>query len=240
MLLRGVDLANMKEFKEGGTGIVCVIFTENGVFPENRLVEILKSRLEFEHLRVNSRERLEEDEEHFLGVLSEKLTNCVRVYKIPSLEDMSIFVQKVIPGICLNHKIDAIFIDSITNIYRSKVSFSENTSASTGLMQFSNIFKRISMDQDCWLIVTNQTTTEMGDVQTPSTGTGKGSGGGILGGAASSKQKPSLGLVWSNSINWRIFLSKRAFGGRSSLRRVSDMPYRELRVELSSEVPGIR
>lgn len=236
MLLRGVDLANIKEFREDGAGIVCVVFTENGAFPEGRLTEILKSRLEFEYLRVNSKEQLEEDEERSLDVLSEKLINCVKTYKIPSLEDMYIFVQRVIPGICLNHKVDAIFIDSITNIYRSKVSFSEKASASTGLMQFSNIFKRISVDQDCWLIVTNQTTTEVDDVQVSSTFTGLSSGGGILGGAVASRQKPSLGLVWSNSINWRIFLSKRA---RSSLRALN-MPYRELRVELSSEIPGIR
>ncbi|KAJ1605437.1 hypothetical protein OJ252_3473 [Cryptosporidium canis] len=225
VLLRGVDWRELKV----GTGIVCVIFTENGAFPVGRLTEILRSRLEEEYLRQSSRGELEEGEAASLDVLSEKLVALVRVYKISSLDDMYAFVRRVIPGICLSHRVDAIFIDSITNIYRSKVSFSDNSSVSTGLMQLSNIFKRVSMDQNCWLVVTNQTTAEISDVQV-STGTGM--NGCIVG----NRQKPSLGLVWSNSVNWRIFLSKRA--AHRSLRD-SGTSVRELRVELSSEVPRI-
>ncbi|KAJ1607060.1 hypothetical protein OJ253_2502 [Cryptosporidium canis] len=229
VLLRGVDWRELGGPKVG-TGIVCVIFTENGAFPMGRLAEILRSRLEVEYLRQSSRGELEEGKAASLDVLSEKLVALVKVYKISSLDDMYAFVKRVIPGICLNHRVDAIFIDSITNIYRSKVSFSDNSSVSTGLIQLSNIFKRVSMDQNCWLVVTNQTTSEMSDMQV-STGTGMNSC--IVG----NRQKPSLGLVWSNSVNWRIFLSKRA--AYRSLRD-SGTSFRELRVELSSEVPRIR
>ncbi|KAH8583017.1 DNA repair XRCC3 [Cryptosporidium sp. chipmunk genotype I] len=224
VLLRNVDFTKVGELNND-IGIVCVIYTENGVFSNGRLAEILKSKLEFEYLRANSKDRLDGDEDISLDILSEKLMNFVKIYKISTLEDFNVFLQRVIPGICLNHKIDAIFIDSITNVYRSKVSFSENSSASTSLIQFSNIFKRISVDQDSWLIVTNQTTTEINELQIP--------GSNVVG----NNQKPSLGLVWSNSINWRIFLSKRV---SPCLGENQNIPYRELRVELSSEIPKIK
>ncbi|OII71404.1 uncharacterized protein cubi_00782 [Cryptosporidium ubiquitum] len=227
VLLRNVDFTNFGKFKDD-IGIVCVIYTENGVFSNGRLSEILKSKLEFEYLRENSKDGLEDYEDIHLDTLTNKLMNYVKVYKISTLEDLHIFVQRVIPGICLNHRIDAIFIDSITNIYRSKVSFSENSSASTSLIQFSNAFKRISVDYNCWLIVTNQTTTEINESH-------------ILWnygmGGIGSKQKPSLGLIWSNSVNWRIFLSKKI---SSCLGKDMNTTYRELRVELSSEIPEIK
>lgn len=221
-----MDFSNIEKFNDD-IGIVCVIYTENGLFSNNRLAEILKSRLHSNYLQTNSKNQLDKHEDTFLEALSDKLMNYVKVYKINSLEDLHNFLQRVIPGICLNHKIDAIFIDSITNIYRSKVSFSENSSASTSLIQFSNAFKRISVDQDCWLIVTNQTTTEINELQI--------SGNyGICG--LGNKQKPSLGLIWSNSINWRIFLSKKV----SCLNDDMNITCRELKVELSSEIPKIK
>ncbi|CUV04782.1 unnamed protein product [Cryptosporidium hominis] len=225
VLLRNLDFSKVMGELNNDIGIICVVYTENGVFSNGRLSEILKSKLEFEYLKANSKEQLDNNEDDLLNILHNKLMNYVKVYKINTLEDLNIFLQRVIPGICLNHKIDAIFIDSITNLYRSKVSFSENSSASTSLIQFSNVFKRISVDQDSWLIVTNQTTTELNEFHIP--------GSNIFG----NKQKPSLGLIWSNSINWRIFLSK----SRSpSLEKDLNISYRELRVELSSEIPKIK
>ncbi|KAF7457102.1 DNA repair protein XRCC3 [Cryptosporidium felis] len=215
VLLRSVDFKETCRLRENA-GIVCVIYTDNGVFSKERLFEILRSRLELECKGASSRSGVEGSEGDSLDLVAKKLMSYVKVYRVNKLEEMYDFVQRVVPGLCLNHKIDAIFIDSITSIYRSRVSFSEDSSVSTGLLRLSNAFKRISLDHDCWLVVTNQTTTQLSDSRLFTGGSGR-----------AGNQRPSLGLLWSNIVNWRIFLSRRA-------------SKRELSVELSSEIPRIR
>ncbi|KAH7648770.1 hypothetical protein FG379_002240 [Cryptosporidium bovis] len=214
VLLRNINFSDLnKDIND--IGFVCVIYTENGVFCKERLFEILYHRIEleinkkipdFKHVNANN---------DFINIITRKLIDYVKIYKIDTLKDLELFIQRDIPYICLNYKLDAIFIDSITNLYRSKVSFSDDHSVSTGLLQISNVFKKIAFDHDCWFIVTNQTTTDINNS--------------VLINGSKGNKKPCLGLLWSNTINWRVFLSKKAHGSE-----------RELSVYLSSEIAKIR
>ncbi|KAH8741472.1 hypothetical protein FG386_002426 [Cryptosporidium ryanae] len=198
-------------------GFSCIIYTENGVFPRERLFEILYHRIEFEINKNAHNFKREYDNGHgdFINIIANKLINYVKVYKIDNIKDLELFIQKDIPYICLNYKIDAIFIDSITNLYRSKVSFSNSRSVSTGLLQISNVFKKIAFDNNCWFVVTNQTTTDINNK--------------ALVNSNSNNKKPCLGLLWSNTVNWRVFLSKKTHNNK-----------RELSVYLSSEIAKIK
>lgn len=207
VLLRNIDFDCINEDTYNACGVVCIIYTENGIFSKKRLYEIISSKIEFE-----IKKRGDSNNKNITEFIAKKLIKYVRIYKIDTLKDLESFIQGDIPFICLNHKIDAIIIDSITNIYRSKISFSDNNSVSTGLLQISNIFKRVVFDQNCWFIVTNQTITDINN-------------------SISDNKKPCLGLLWSNAVNWRIFLSKKVYNNNTK---------RQVSIYLSSEVAKIK
>ncbi|OII75921.1 hypothetical protein cand_002520 [Cryptosporidium andersoni] len=211
-------------------GIVCILFTEDGTFPSDRLYEITLNKLR----NIRSMEDEYEVDDKELDTIAHHLLNKVCIFHLKSIS-ISDFIQKNIPALFSKFKIEALIIDSITNIFISNLTslhnctkniFSNNIhkaiNTTTSLLQFANTLKRIAIDHECWLIITNRTTTDISMNSLYNN---------------NENIKPSLGLLWSNSVNWRIFISKDK--STVSLNTNNQLP-RIINIQLSPETPKLK
>jgi len=145
--------------------------------------------------------------------LKDSIANCMdRIYlRFISLDmkyteaDFNWVLSKEIPVLLESHNVRLVVIDSIAAVYRQTFAFDKLGDRSLALFQIASYLKRISDENGCPVVVTNQVSDDFKSLENMSGSRYARAYGRLSKGRT---VVPALGFSWSSCVNTRIMLTR--------------------------------